>query len=297
MRQARRFGGAAEHIGHRRRDVGRDRHRGVGSASAQASAEGGGVVASDQPGAIVSEFTHQADAFARAAVYQLAATLDALLDSVPLSPNQRWLDVACGPGIVTRALAGRVGEAVGVDITPAMLEKARADAAGIANARFVLGDATALPFPDGGFDGALTRFSLHHIPAPARVLREMARVVVTGGYMAAADHLTSSETSAAAWHHDIERLRDPSHWLSLSPEVFFGLGEPLGLRLVTRQVVPFDLDFEEWLTRGSGGAANRGVIEALLAAPPAGSAEVFAVSGGRLHVSLGLAVWQRVSRP
>jgi len=248
-----------------------------------------------QEGAIVSEFTHQADAFARAAVYQLAATLDGLIAPLPLAPDQRWLDVACGPGIVTRALAGRVREAVGVDLTPAMLEKARADAAaaGVRHAVFVPGDATALPFGDGTFDGAVTRFSLHHIPAPARVLREMARVVRSGGCVAAADHLTAAGAAAAAWHHDIERLRDPSHWLSLSPEVFFGLGEAGGLRLVTRQVVPFQLDFEEWLTRGSGGATNRAVIEELLAGAPPGSDGIFTVAGGRLHLSLGVAVWQR----
>ncbi len=251
--------------------------------------------AAGQEGAIVSEFTRQADTFARAAVYHLAATLEVLLSALPLAPDRRWLDVACGPGIVTCALAGHVREAAGVDLTPAMLEKARdaAARAGVHNAVFVPGDATALPFDDATFDGALTRFSLHHIPGPARVLREMARVVRPGGCVAAADHLTADGSAAAGWHHDIERLRDPSHWLSLGPEVFFGLGESCGLRLVNRQVVPFDLDFEEWLTRGSGGAANRAVIEDLLAAAPPGSDDIFTVSGGRLHLSLGIAVWHR----
>lgn len=252
-----------------------------------------------QQGAIVAEFTHQADAFARAAVYQLAATLDALIAALPLAPDQRWLDVACGPGIVTRAVGGRVREVVGVDITPAMVEKAAVEAgtAGVHNARFVWGDATALPFPDKGFDGAVTRFSLHHIPAPARVLREMARVVATGGHIAVADHLTSANPAAAAWHHDIERLRDPSHWLSLSPESFFGLGEALGLKLVTRQVIAYDIDFEEWLARGSGGPGNRDVIAHLLADMPPGGAVVFGVAEGRIHMELGIAVWQRVARP
>ncbi len=244
---------------------------------------------------IVAEFTHQADAFARAAVYQLAATLDALVAALPLTPDGRWLDVACGPGIVTRALAGHVGEAVGVDLTPAMVEKAAAEAAGLGvrNVRFVLGDATALPLGDGAFDGAVTRFSLHHIPAPARVLREMARVVRAGGCVAAADHLTSDDSVVAAWHHDVERLRDPSHWLSLGPRAFFGLGDGVGLRRVSQAVVPFDMDFEEWLTRGSGGEPHRAVISELLANAPRGAEDVFGRSGSRLRFSLGIAVWRR----
>lgn len=248
-----------------------------------------------QQDTVVSEFTHQADAFSRAAVYQLAATLEGLLADLSLSPDAAWLDVACGPGIVTRALAARVGRAVGVDLTPAMVARAQAEAAnaGAPNASFVEGDAAALPFADASFDGAVTRFSLHHIPAPVRVLREMARVVRPGGWVAAADHLSSDGAVAAAWHHDLERLRDPSHWHSLGPEAFFALGATVGLEPVSHRAAPFDLDFEEWLSRGSGGAANRAVIEELLAAPPPGSEGIFSVSGGRLHLTLGVAVWRR----
>jgi SAM-dependent methyltransferase len=243
--------------------------------------------------AVIAEFTHQADAFARADVYRLAATLDRLLQALPLGPGDRWLDVACGPGIVARALAARVREAVGIDLTPAMVQRAQADAATVANVRFAVGDAAALPFAPGEFDGAVTRFALHHIPAPARVLREMARVVRPGGHVAAADHLTSAAAAIAAWHHDIERLRDPSHWLSLPGEVFFGLGEAAGLRLVRREEAGFDLDFEEWLARGSDGPAHRALIAECLAHAPTGADEFFAVRAGRLHLRLGIAVWEK----
>lgn len=244
--------------------------------------------------AIVREFTGQADAFARAAVYQLAATLESLLAAAPLHPDQSWLDVACGPGIVTCALARRVAQATGVDLTPAMIERAAADAAaaGLANTRFLVGDAAALPCPAGTFDGALTRFSLHHIPAPLRVVREMARVVRPGGHVVVGDHLTCEEAEASAWHHDVERLRDPTHWLSPTPGRFFALGARAGLRLVSGQILPYDLDFEEWLTRGSGGEANRALITDLLAATPPAAREVFGLVGGRVHMQLGIAVWR-----
>ena len=249
----------------------------------------------ETPPPVVAEFTRQARAFAVAPVMHAPATLAAFVSLLPAAAGERWCDLACGPGIVARALAARVAEVVGVDLTPAMVETARAEAAraGVANAHFLEGDATCVPLPSGSFAGALTRFSLHHIPVPARVVGELARLVRRGGTVAVADHLTSPDGAAAAWHQEIERLRDPSHWASLAPQALFSLGAGLGLSLVTREVAPFDLDWEEWLARGSGGVAQRNLIERLLAAPPPGAKEVFALREGRLHLRLGIAVWRR----
>ena len=71
----------------------------------------------------------------------------------------RLLDVGCGPGSITLGLAEAVapGEVVGVDLQPAQVEQARALAAerGVANVRFEVASAYALPFPDAAFDAAL----------------------------------------------------------------------------------------------------------------------------------------------
>jgi SAM-dependent methyltransferase len=248
---------------------------------------------------IRDEFTHQADSFARSPVPSMAETLGSVVALVPPDPEARWLEAACGPGIVSRAIAARVGSVHGVDLTPAMVEKAAAEAAaaGIANVEFSLGDATALAFAEASFDGAVTRFSLHHIPAPQRVLEEMARVVRPGGWIVVADHLTDADGDAAAWHEQIERLRDPSHWACQTRERLLGLGEAAGLELDEEQVVPLDLDFDEWLERGSGGPASGALIERLLAAAPA-SAESFRVSGEdgerRLALRNSVTRWRRV---
>jgi SAM-dependent methyltransferase len=229
---------------------------------------------------IRDEFTHQADSYVRSPVPKMAATLGTVVELVPADAEARWLEAACGPAIVGRAIAARVGSVHGVDLTPAMVEKASAEAAaaGVANIEISLGDATALAFEDAAFDGAVTRFSLHHIPVPGRVLEEMARVVRPRGWVVVADHLTDADGDAAAWHEEIERLRDPSHWACLTRERLLAAGEAAGLELDEEQVVPLDLDFDEWLGRGSGGEAAADLIERLLAAAPA-SAESFRVSG------------------
>lgn len=244
---------------------------------------------------VVREFTHQAPAFDQAPVYRSAETLDRLVAALPLNPGDAWLDVACGTGIVSLALASHVARVVGLDLTAAMLTQGRSAAreAGIANVDFVEGDGQALPFPDATFAGAITRFALHHLPLPERVVGEMARVVRPGGCVALADHLTSGQAVAALWHQSIERLRDPSPWACLPPDAFFSLGASVGLHLARREEIPFSLDFADWLQRGSGGATHRQEIAALLARPPAGAAEAMRVAGGRLHYRLGIGLWQR----
>src|SRR5436853_1315348 len=179
------------------------------------------------------EFTHQSESFNVAPVMRSADTLGRLLDLIPAGPGARWLDAACGPGLVARGLAARVGEVHGVDMTPAMVEVARREAAaeGIGNVVFSVGDATALELADASFDGAVTRFSLHHIPLPGRVVAELARVVRPGGAVVVADHITSADAGEAAWHQEIERLRDPSHWACLTPARLRALGERAGLVL------------------------------------------------------------------
>jgi SAM-dependent methyltransferase len=255
-----------------------------------------------EPDTVVREFTHQSEAFNAAAVMRSADTLGRLLDLIPAAPGERWLDAACGPGLVARGLAARVGEVHGVDMTPAMVELARREAAraGVANAVFSVGDATALRFAAGSFAGAVTRFSLHHIPLPGRVLAELARVVRPGGAVLVADHVTSDHADVAAWHEEIERLRDPSHWACLPPGRLRALGERAALVLEREQLVPLSLDFEEWIARGSGGERSRALIlQAVADRVPA--PDVFRVdgtgAGRRLELVYWLSLWRRPASP
>jgi len=86
-----------------------------------------------------------------------------------LRPRERRLavDFGCGVGRLTRALATRYAQAIGVDISPSMLEQARALNAQIPNVRFVENAAPRLEFlADGSVDFVYSVLTLHHIPAP-----------------------------------------------------------------------------------------------------------------------------------
>ncbi len=246
---------------------------------------------------IREEFTHQSNSFGKSAAMTSAQTLDALIELVPEDAQARWIDVACGPGVISRAMAGRVGSVSGVDLTPAMVEEAerRASGEGIGNVGFAPGDATALDFPDASFDGAITRLSLHHIPAPVRVVAEMARVVRPGGWVVVSDIVTDEDGEAAAWREEIERLRDPSHWACKTAEQLRRMGAAAGLVAEHEELAPVDIDFDDWLARGSGGAAAGPLVDELLAQRPEGAESFRVVSGEegrRLHQCYWLRRWR-----
>jgi SAM-dependent methyltransferase len=250
---------------------------------------------------IREEFTRQSSGFGKAAVMTSAETLGALVELVPEDASARWLESACGTGLVSRALAGKVGSVTGVDLTPAMLEQAKNGAAGdgVENVSFSVGDTTALEFAEASFDGAVTRLSLHHIPVPGRAIAELARVVRPGGTVIVGDLVADeADGDAAIWREEIERLRDPSHWVCRTPEQLREMGSAAGLTLEHEQPIPLDIDFDDWLARGSGGRVAGPLVDQLLAQRP-GGAESFRVTAGdtgrRLHQRYWLARWRRPS--
>ena len=111
-----------------------------------------------------------------------------LLATIPLRTGERVLDVACGTGIVARLAAqpiGRTGLVTGVDLNPGMLEVARAHTpTSGAAVDWREGDAGALPCDDESYDVVLCQQGLQFFPDQPRALREMHRVLRTGGRVA-----------------------------------------------------------------------------------------------------------------
>lgn len=108
------------------------------------------------------------------------------LDWLDSEPGLRWLDVGCGNGAFTEMLIGRCSplSVQGIDPSEEQLAYARTRPA-LRTARFHRGDAMALPFPDGTFDAAVMPLVIFFVPAPARGVAEMTRVVRPGGTVAA----------------------------------------------------------------------------------------------------------------
>lgn len=104
-------------------------------------------------------------------------------------PPQKVLDLATGTGDVALEIAAQYANAriTGLDPSPRMLEiaqkKIEQKALG-GRIDFVAGDAQALPFPDGAFDGVTIAFGIRNVPDRAKALAEMARVTRPGGRIA-----------------------------------------------------------------------------------------------------------------
>jgi ubiquinone/menaquinone biosynthesis C-methylase UbiE len=108
------------------------------------------------------------------------------IELIAARPGMRILDLACGPGTLTRLLARQVapgGEVVGVDLAAGMIELARASAP--ANARFEVMDMEHLAFPDASFDAAVCGHGLQFVPDLVRALGEARRVLRPGSALAA----------------------------------------------------------------------------------------------------------------
>lgn len=99
--------------------------------------------------------------------------------------GQKVLDVGCGTGVVSVTAARLGAETTGLDLTPALLEKARENAQ-VANVSidFREGDVEALPFKDASFDVVLSQFGHMFAPRPLVAIGEMLRVLRPGGRIA-----------------------------------------------------------------------------------------------------------------
>lgn len=154
-------------------------------------------------------YMHGADAAEQDRLEQMALFFDPVAFLPSLRPGLRLLELGCGTGAITRAVAPLLapgGQVVGVDRQPAQLATAARQAAllGVDNVSFVPGDAAALDLPMTGFDGAYCRFLLEHVSSPAAVLSEMSRLVKPGGWVCAMEW----ENGCCVIHPDLAAVRE-----------------------------------------------------------------------------------------
>jgi ArsR family transcriptional regulator len=141
------------------------------------------------------------------------------LQALPGLFDEQWVlaDLGCGTGQVAAALAPFVARVVAIDRSSDMLETARRRLKDLANVDVRRGDLEALPLQDQELDVATFVLVLHHLPDPAAVLAEAARVLKAGGRVLICDMLP----------HDHEEYRQQMG------HVWLGFGEEQVRRLLT----------------------------------------------------------------
>src|SRR5437764_12141333 len=215
---------------------------------------------------ILDQFTRQATPFATAPGIRDEAALKLIVECSGAGPEDTVLDVACGPGLVVAAFARVVRHATGIDITPAMLERARAHAAqlGLTNVSWRQGDVLPLPSPDASFSIVSSRFAFHHFLDPFAVLREMVRVCALGGRVVVVDTAPAPEKVDAL--NRLEVLRDPSHVRALTLDEHLGFFRRAGLPEPRVTRYRLDTDLDALLARSFPDPGNAEKIRAMVAA-------------------------------
>ena len=195
-------------------------------------------------------FTQTAEVFGDYAVTERVAEAELLARLVNASAEHLAVDLACGPGTLALRFAKHVRWICALDFTPAILARARHKAAAeglLQKFGFALGDAQALPLADASLDLAVTSYSLHHISDPARVIREMARVVKRGGRVGVIDIVVPEDPKIRELNHRIEYIRDHSHSRSLTEPEFAEMFTAAGLRITATEYREHPRVFAHWM--------------------------------------------------
>lgn len=194
-------------------------------------------------------FTRTADAFADFVLSERTFEAEYLLHLVAPSGSERALDVACGPGTLARIFARHVRWIGGFDLTPAMLDRARKEAAKLHLINFapIRGNLLSAPFPNESFDLVVTSYSIHHLPDAATAVREIARILKRGGKFGLLDIIAAEDPAVAKAYNDIEIARDASHTRALPASEFDRLLSSAGFRITKRDVEKHPRLFDTWM--------------------------------------------------
>jgi ubiquinone/menaquinone biosynthesis C-methylase UbiE len=133
----------------------------------------------------------------------------ASLAALDLTGDDLLLDVGCGTGAASRAASTEVDLVVGMDLAPEMIRRATELARAVENVRFLVADSEQLPFRDGAFTAVLCSNSFHHYPDPLRAVREMGRVLASGGRLVIGDACADLRTARIA--DVVLRRIEPGH--------------------------------------------------------------------------------------
>jgi len=232
--------------------------------------------------AVQAQFAGSAEAYVTSTVHANKPDLQQMVALAELRSDERVLDIATGGGHAALAFAPHVQDVVATDLTPAMLAAAERFIRGrnVHNVRFEVADAEALPFPDNHFDVVTCRVAPHHFPDVQQFVREVARVLRSGGRFVLVDTIAPATPTLDSFINAIERLRDPTHVREYTEAEWRALCADAALTAVHTETFTKRLPFDDWCRRARVSSEVQAELsERLRSASP----EAYSVFGIETH--------------
>lgn len=219
---------------------------------------------------VAEQFGTTAATYLSSTVHASGADLRTLGEAVAATPGARVLDLGCGAGHASYAVAAHAREVVAYDIAEPMLATVATAARerGLANIVTRRGPAEALPFDDASFDWAISRLSAHHWRDVGRALAEVRRVLKPHGRALFVDIAGADDPLADTHIQAIEVLRDGSHVRDYRGDEWIALFERAGFTATIRERWRIPIEFASWVARMRTPAERVAAIRSLWASAP-----------------------------
>lgn len=205
-----------------------------------------------QSAVAAKQFGETASAYLTSAVHAQGEDLNSLRAVVANRQAAKVLDLGCGGGHASFAVAPVAASVVACDLSPQMLEvvAGAAQQRGFANIVVQQAQAESLPFDDGAFDIVMTRFSAHHWSDVAAGLREAHRVLKPDGVMIVIDIVSPEQPLLDTMLQAVELLRDASHVRDYRVSEWMAMLDVAGfVSQAPQQQWRLKMVFSDWIAR------------------------------------------------
>lgn len=219
---------------------------------------------------VADAFGSTAAAYLTSQVHASGADLQTLAREIASTPQADVLDLGCGAGHASFAVAPHARSVVAYDLAAPMLATVT-DAArerGLVNIRTEQGSAERLPFADASFDWVVSRFSAHHWHDVPSALGEVRRVLKPGGRVLFIDVAGAGHPLLDTHLQAVEVLRDGSHVRNYRADEWEGFFAGARFEAKVRERWRLPIEFASWVARMRTPEARAAAIRSLWQSAP-----------------------------
>jgi SAM-dependent methyltransferase len=205
----------------------------------------------DQPQVAAAQFGGAANDYVTSPIHANGPDLERLRQAIGRQPSAVVLDIGCGAGHASYAIASQVREVHAYDVAaPMVATVARiAHERGLHNIHTLQGPAESLPYANESFDYVVSRLSAHHWRDVPSALNEVRRVLKSGGRAIWIDTASHADPLFDTHLQAIELLRDRSHVRDYTPDEWLMMFEKAGFTAAIQATWRIPVEFRSWIAR------------------------------------------------